>query len=132
MSLRFRKSIKLFPGAKINIGKTGIGVSTGIKGAHIGINKRGVYTGLGIPGTGISTQQYIGKGKPIVLPATPKNNHLFLKTLFFPIWFGFLITLYIFKIIIIMIVWLLNILTKRKANSQTDQREQTNDKVLTQ
>ncbi|HZB99507.1 MAG TPA: DUF4236 domain-containing protein [Nitrososphaeraceae archaeon] len=133
MSLKFRKSIKLFPGAKINIGKTGIGVSTGIKGAHIGINKRGVYTGLGIPGTGISTQQYIGKGeKPIVLPATPKNNHLFLKILFFPIWFGFLITLYIFKIIIIMMVWLLNILTKRKANSQTDQREQTNDKVLTQ
>ena len=47
MSLRFRKSMKLFPGAKINIGKTGIGISTGIKGAHIGINKRGVYTDVG-------------------------------------------------------------------------------------
>src|SRR5436305_849472 len=100
MSFRLRKSMKLFPGAKINIGKTGIGMSTGIKGAHQGLNKRGTYTDIGIPGTGISTFQYIGKGKTqTVQPAPPKKNHLFLKILFFPLWLEFLVASWLLQLI---------------------------------
>ncbi len=54
MSIRFRRTFKLFPGVKINIGKRGISTSVGIRGAHITFGKNGTYIGTGIPGTGIS------------------------------------------------------------------------------
>ncbi len=63
MAFRFRKSIKLAPGIRVNLSKSGIGVSAGIKGARIGVNSRGTYSSVGIPGTGISMLSYHGKGK---------------------------------------------------------------------
>ncbi len=111
MSLRFRKSIKLFPGAKINIGKTGIGISTGIKGAHIGINKRGMYTDVGIPGTGVSNFQYIGKEQS--QPAPKRNRHIFLKILFFPVWLEFFIVFFLLKVTFKVIMYLISKLLAR-------------------
>ena len=40
MALSFRKSIKAGP-LKINLSKSGIGLSTGMKGAHVGMSSRG-------------------------------------------------------------------------------------------
>ena len=55
MGFRFRKSIKLFPGVKLNLSKKGISsLSIGKRGARINISKKGIQTTLGIPGTGIS------------------------------------------------------------------------------
>ncbi len=59
MGLRFRKSISLGKGVKMNIGKSGVGFSAGIKGARIGVNSRGTYTSTSIPGTGISSVNYV-------------------------------------------------------------------------
>lgn len=54
MGLRFRKSITLCKGVKLNLGKTGMSVSVGGKGYHKTINTQGqVTTSMGIPGTGI-------------------------------------------------------------------------------
>lgn len=54
MGLRFRKSITLCKGVKLNFGKTGMSVSIGGKGYHKTINTKGqVTTSVGIPGTGI-------------------------------------------------------------------------------
>lgn len=59
MSLRFRRSFKLLPGIRLNLGKTGIGLSAGFKGLHVGINSHGQrYTSAGIPGTGLSMREY--------------------------------------------------------------------------
>lgn len=63
MGLRFRKSISLGKGARINIGKKGLGFSVGTKGARIGIGSRGAYTSAGIPGSGLYSVNYMGKGK---------------------------------------------------------------------
>lgn len=63
MGFRFRRSVSLFPGIRLNIGKTGIGVSAGIKGARVGVGSRGAYTSVGVPGTGVSMLNYMGKGK---------------------------------------------------------------------
>lgn len=53
--LRFQKRIKIMPGVTLNISKSGIGISAGVRGAHIGINSHGQkYTNVGLPGTGIS------------------------------------------------------------------------------
>lgn len=54
MGLRFRKSISLFPGVKLNFGKTGMSVSTGVPGFRKTFHTSGrVTTSVGIPGTGI-------------------------------------------------------------------------------
>ena len=55
MGLRFRKSISLLPGVRLNISKSGIGVSAGVPGLRGSINSSGRVTGTaGIPGTGVS------------------------------------------------------------------------------
>lgn len=54
MGLRFRKSITLCKGVKLNFGKTGMSVSVGQKGFHKTIHQNGnVTTSIGIPGTGV-------------------------------------------------------------------------------
>ena len=59
MSLRFRKSIKILPGVKVNISKKGISsIGLGKSGASINLNKKGIRTNIGIPGTGISYSKY--------------------------------------------------------------------------
>ena len=45
MAIRFRKTKKILPGVKLNLSKSGVSVTAGVKGASIN---------LGIPGTGIS------------------------------------------------------------------------------
>ncbi len=62
MVLRFRKSISLGKGMRLNIGKTGLGFSVGVKGLRFGIGSKGVYASAGIPGTGLYSINYMGKG----------------------------------------------------------------------
>ena len=55
MGWRFRKSIKILPGIKVNIGKDGFSsVSVGTRGAHLTMGKNGTTVSAGIPGTGLS------------------------------------------------------------------------------
>lgn len=56
MGIRFRRSIKLAPGLRMNLGLGGLGLSVGPRGANIGIGSRGAYANVGIPGTGLSTR----------------------------------------------------------------------------
>lgn len=54
MGLRFRKSISLFPGVRLNLNKSGMSVSAGVPGFRKTINTKGqVTTTTGIPGTGL-------------------------------------------------------------------------------
>lgn len=54
MGLRFRKSISIMPGLKLNFGKTGMSVSTGVPGFRKTFHTSGkVTTSVGIPGTGL-------------------------------------------------------------------------------
>src|ERR1700756_4237863 len=55
MGFRFRKSIKILPGIRLNVGRKGINsVSVGGRGATANIGKHGTHTTYSIPGTGIS------------------------------------------------------------------------------
>lgn len=61
MGIRFRKSFKVAPGVKVNLGKKGASVSMGTKGAHVTMNTHGKTTvSAGIPGSGISYSKSIG------------------------------------------------------------------------
>jgi hypothetical protein len=58
--MRFRKSIKIAPGLKINLSKSGISTTIGSKGLSVNTGNRGTYLNTGIPGTGISSRTKIG------------------------------------------------------------------------
>lgn len=54
MGLRFRKSVTICKGVKLNFGKKGMSVTVGQKGYHKTIHQNGkVTTSIGIPGTGM-------------------------------------------------------------------------------
>lgn len=76
MGFRFRKSIKIFPGLKINFNKKSSSVTFGSKGAHYTISSSGKRTGtVGIPGTGISYTATSNSPKKSSAP-TPNNNNV--------------------------------------------------------
>lgn len=55
MGFKFRKSIKIAPGVKLNINKKSVGISAGTRGARVSVNSKGrATTTVGIPGSGIS------------------------------------------------------------------------------
>lgn len=64
MATRFRKSINIMPGVKLNLNKKSVGLTLGGKGAHYTINSKGRKTAtVGIPGTGISYTSTSSGGK---------------------------------------------------------------------
>lgn len=64
MGVRFRKSVKIMPGVRVNISKSGLSTTIGPKGASINIGKNGAYLNVGIPRTGVYTREKIsGKTK---------------------------------------------------------------------
>lgn len=54
MGFRFRKSVRIAPGVRINLGKKKASLSIGGRGATVNLSDRGVKTTVGIPGTGMS------------------------------------------------------------------------------
>lgn len=63
MGFRFRKTVNLGKGLRLNLSKSGISTSVGPRGASMTFGKNGTYANLGIPGTGISYHQRIGGKK---------------------------------------------------------------------
>ena len=78
MGLRFRKSIKIAPGVKVNIGKKSVGMSVGGKYGGISMNSRtGTRARVSAPGTGLSyTASLNGKrsSKKTAIPSTSKRK----------------------------------------------------------
>ncbi|MBM7615892.1 DUF4236 domain-containing protein [Alkaliphilus hydrothermalis] len=54
MGLKFRKSVSLGKGLRLNLGKEGVSISGGVKGLRVGVGPRGVRTSATIPGTGVT------------------------------------------------------------------------------
>lgn len=60
---RFRRSVKIMPGVKVNFNKKSVGVTFGGKGAHYTVNSSGRKTAtVGIPGTGLYYTESSGGG----------------------------------------------------------------------
>ena len=55
MAFRFRKSFKIAPGIRVNIGKKGLSsIGMGPRGASVSMGRQGTHANVGISGTGIS------------------------------------------------------------------------------
>lgn len=58
--MRFRKSIKICKGVKINFSKSGASCTFGIPGCSVNVGKKGTYLNSGIPGTGLYNRTKLG------------------------------------------------------------------------
>ncbi|MBN2885822.1 MAG: DUF4236 domain-containing protein [Chromatiaceae bacterium] len=61
MGLRFRRSIKIAPGIRLNFGTRGVSLSLGPRGASVSVGKSGVHGNVGLPGTGLSYRAKIAE-----------------------------------------------------------------------
>ncbi len=54
MPFRFRRTIRIAPGIRLNLGKHGVSTSVGERGAHLTFGHGHTRTTVGLPGTGLS------------------------------------------------------------------------------
>ncbi len=57
---RFRRSIRIAPGLRVNFGKRSVSLSAGGRGATVTMGPRRLWSNVGIPGTGLSYRQRFG------------------------------------------------------------------------
>lgn len=62
MGFRFRKSVRLCKGVRLNFSGSGVSATIGGRGASVSVGKRGVYQNFSIPGTGISYRTKVAGG----------------------------------------------------------------------
>lgn len=54
MGFRFRRSVRIMPGVRLNFSTRGVSTSLGGRGATLNLSRRGTRATVGIPGTGLS------------------------------------------------------------------------------
>jgi Protein of unknown function (DUF4236) len=59
MGFRFRRSFRVLPGIRLNLSRSGVSASFGVRGAHVTLGPRGTTTSVGLPGTGLSYTSHI-------------------------------------------------------------------------
>jgi hypothetical protein len=68
MGFRFQRRIRIAPGVRLNLSKSGIGGSLGRNGVRLGVDaKRRKHFSVGLPGTGLSYRAFFGR------PVTPQT-----------------------------------------------------------
>ena len=81
MALRYRRRINILPGVHLNVSRSGISTTLGVRGASMTFGKRGRYINTGIPGTGISWRSRVGSsgstsavaGEPSIAPSGARH-----------------------------------------------------------
>jgi hypothetical protein len=72
MGFRFRRSIRLGKGLRINLSKTGASLSVGRRGATVNFGPKGEKFTVGLPGSGLSYSHIISQELPAAThQATP-------------------------------------------------------------
>ena len=73
MGFRFRRRIRLIPGVRINLSRSGSSLSIGHRGAWYTFGPRGRRVTLGLPGTGLYRTEHVPPAAPphAALPALP-------------------------------------------------------------
>lgn len=75
MGLRFRRSLKIAPGLKLNLNKKSASITAGKRGAHFTANSKGKKTtSIGIPGTGLSYVKTSGGNTPAKKAKTSSSS----------------------------------------------------------
>lgn len=84
MSLKFRKRIRVFPGFTLNLSKSGMSATIGVKGCSINVGNKGTYLNTGIPGTGLYDRKRIDNqdaNQPNdIVPNNIEPNNYYIET----------------------------------------------------
>ena len=86
MSFRFQRRIKILPGLRLNVSKTGISWTVGTRGASVTARDGKLTSNLGLPGTGLSyrrrldlpSQDQVDQDQPRPPPASSTPSWLVL------------------------------------------------------
>jgi hypothetical protein len=62
MGLRFRRTLKIAPGLRLNVSRSGLSLTAGPRGASINFGPKGTFANVGFPGTGLSYREKLGGG----------------------------------------------------------------------
>ena len=91
MAFRLFRRIKILPGVTLNLSKTGISTSVGVKGAKVTLGKTGVRKTVGIPGTGVSFTEVSGNKQKAPEASRGRAGTLFivLVVIVFVCWLSF-------------------------------------------
>lgn len=78
MGFRFYKSVRIFPGVRLNFSKSGVSTTIGRPGANVNIRGRRVRGTVGLPGSGMSYSKEIALplGEPDAQPAPSPRRTL--------------------------------------------------------
>jgi hypothetical protein len=61
MGFRFQRRVRIAPGLRLNLSKSGMGIGVGRNGLRLGIDSKGrKYFSVGLPGTGLSYRKFFG------------------------------------------------------------------------
>ena len=75
MGFRMRKSIQLMPGVRLNMSRSGLGISAGVKGFRVTQRADGtLQRTVSIPGTGLSHVERLDGGKSAPSRSTPSRS----------------------------------------------------------
>jgi uncharacterized protein DUF4236 len=74
MGFRFRRSVKLIPGLRLNLSKSGVSLTAGVPGAHLNFSPRGARTTFGVPGSGFSWSQNLNPGQQTTSRCVPPES----------------------------------------------------------
>jgi hypothetical protein len=74
MGFRFNRRIRILPGVRVNLSKSGVSTSIGGRGAWLTFGKRGTRATVGLPGTGISYTQTLRQHSEHQAEAAPQTD----------------------------------------------------------
>jgi len=77
MGFRLFRRIKILPGVTLNLSKSGVSESVGVRGAHVTVSSKGVRKTVGLPGSGVFYTEYRKHGgKPMPTTGYSINDRL--------------------------------------------------------
>lgn len=75
MGLRFRQIFRVLPGLRLNLSKSGISTSLGVRGATVNLSRKGIRGTAGIPGSGVSySKMLLHSPRRVPSPASQTSN----------------------------------------------------------
>lgn len=62
MSFRFRKTVRIAPGIRLNLSSRGLSTTLGPRGLNVNVGKRGMFLNASVSGLGVSSRTRLGDG----------------------------------------------------------------------
>src|SRR6266849_350746 len=97
MGFRFRRTLRLAPGIRVNLSKTGASLSLGRLGATLNFSGWGTKATVGLPGSGLGYSTMLHPGPPTALPRDDEMRGLNSS--------GFIVVAIVVLIIVLFVLW---------------------------